>query len=389
MSFDFDGQISASKSLLNRALIIQSYFPQLKVEGESQCADVKDMRLALMAMTAGTDVFCGDAGTVLRFMLFRCSRNSGKFKLVGSSRLLSRPHDDLSIIASQLGIQVRIAADGIEIQSNGWQDPKKTISISRKVSSQFASGLLLNAWNLDFDLDFEMEAGVSEGYWRMTVEMVRNMGMTVLTDGWRWKVPKGQKLNASVLKVEPDYSSAFAIGAAGALAGRAHIQNFVEGSLQPDTHGFEILGLMNAPVSKDKTGILVEKADVLAPIDASIENSPDLFPVLAVVCAFAEGTSVLTGGTHLVHKESNRIRKTAELLQKAGFKVETLNDGIKIYGRGRKVETPNFEYDPDHDHRMAMAAGLFILMGFPVKLLSPGVVYKSFPEFWQILGVQP
>jgi 3-phosphoshikimate 1-carboxyvinyltransferase len=385
--FSFQGQIPASKSLMNRALVIQSFFPSLKIDGDSQCADVKDMKLALMSMKAGTDIFCGDAGTVLRFLAFHCSRTKGKYKLVGSPRLLSRPHNDLAMILSKLGVNVSFQTSGIEVQSDGWKDPGKILKISRVVSSQFASGLLLNAWNLDFDLDFEIEAGISEGYWRMTVQMVRQMGMTVITDGWRWKVPKGQTVGAIDLSVEPDYSSSFAIAAAGALAGSAHITNFSENSLQPDVHGFDLLKIMNAQVEIGKGTVQVKKSAGLSPVDVNLENSPDLFPVLAIVCAFADGISILRGAPHLVHKESNRILKTKELLSLAGFGTETMEDGIKIFGQGQKFKTNKFTFDPDHDHRMAMSAGLLMLMGYDIQLLNPGVVFKSFPEFWQILGV--
>jgi 3-phosphoshikimate 1-carboxyvinyltransferase len=386
--FFFHGEIPASKSLMNRALVIQSFFPSLKIDGDSQCADVKDMKLALKSMRAGKDIFCGDAGTVFRFLAFHCSRMNGKHRLVGSPRLLSRPHDDLEMILSKLGVKVSFNQSGIEIQSEGWKDSGKTLMISRAVSSQFASGLLLNAWNLDFDLDFEMEAGISEGYWRMTVQMVRQMGMTVLTDGWRWKVPKGQTAIATELTVEPDYSSSFAIAAAGSLSGMAQIKNFSEESLQPDVHGFHLLKIMNATVEIDKNTVQVKKSAGLVPIDVSLENCPDLFPVLAIVCAFADGVSILRGAPHLIHKESNRILKTKELLSLAGFETETMTDGLKIFGQGQKFKPNKFTFDPDHDHRMAMSAGLLMLMGYDIRLLNPEVVFKSFPEFWQILGVK-
>jgi 3-phosphoshikimate 1-carboxyvinyltransferase len=39
-------------------------------------------------------------------------------------------------------------------------------------------------------------------------------------------------------------------------------------------------------------------------------------------------------------------------------------------------------FDPDQDHRMAMAAGLVQLGSPAVKVLSPECVAKSFPDYW-------
>jgi 3-phosphoshikimate 1-carboxyvinyltransferase len=388
-TFRFQGEIPASKSMMNRALLVQSYFPQVKITGNSNCDDVRHMKQALVSFIQKKEIHCGEAGTVIRFMSLRASRDKGNFHLTGSPRLLGRPQDDLVYMLNQLSVGCQLMPNQILVQSEGWKKPLMPLNVHRQSSSQFATALLLNSWNLPFDLEFDMKPGVSEGYWLMSVEMARHFGMEIEKKGDRWKVPSGQKPSEFNFFTEPDYSSAFAIAAAGALAGQATITNGTLTSYQPDFEAFNILKKMGVSVEQTGSKIEVKKPAQLKAIDVSLGSSPDLFPVLAVLCAFAKGESWLQGAPHLVHKESNRIAKTHELLKAAGLISSLKSDGLHIVGLGSQIRPKSFVFDPDQDHRMAMAAGLFKLMEFDVEIRSPQVVSKSYPEFWQALGVQP
>jgi 3-phosphoshikimate 1-carboxyvinyltransferase len=89
----------------------------------------------------------------------------------------------------------------------------------------------------------------------------------------------------------------------------------------------------------------------------------------------------------LAHKESSRIDATAELIRGLGREVEPRPDGMVVHGLGLSGINPRpWDFDPRDDHRLAMAAALAQLAGSGVRVLSPRVVDKSFPEFWQIAG---
>jgi 3-phosphoshikimate 1-carboxyvinyltransferase len=122
----------------------------------------------------------------------------------------------------------------------------------------------------------------------------------------------------------------------------------------------------------------------------NLNECPDLFPVLATLCAFAKGPSRLDGAPHLIFKESNRIQKTAELLHYMGVDTKILPDGMEIHPPDHLVvpQTP-FEYDTDHDHRLAFAAALLASQKWPIHICHPEVVNKSFPEFWEIVHNRP
>ncbi|MFN7824498.1 MAG: 3-phosphoshikimate 1-carboxyvinyltransferase [Pseudobdellovibrionaceae bacterium] len=390
MKFIFDGPKNASKSLYNRALIVQSLFPQLMLIGNSTSDDVKNMKAAVHAVTHGGEVPCGAAGTVFRFIALRCAREKGAFRLTATERLMERPQDDLVVILDQLGVRCQLLANGAFIQSEGWKKSLNPLQIPRSASSQFASGLLLSAWSLPFDLEFDLVgAAVSDGYWQMTLQFVQDMGMNVQVQGYGVKVPKEQSLKKLEYQLEPDMSSAFAIAAAGALMGEAQIHGYSEFSLQPDSTFVEILRAMGAQCSQEGSVLTVRKPSQLKGRPVNLTDRPDLFPVLAVVAAFAEGVTELYGAPHLKSKESNRIQKTSELLTLMGVENHPHETGMLIHGLGANFKLHSIVFDPDKDHRMAMAAGLARLKGFQIEITDEAAVDKSFPDFWKTLRGEP
>ena len=196
-------------------------------------------------------------------------------------------------------------------------------------------------------------------------------------------------MKAEAIRAETDLSSAFAIAALAAVAGRAVIEEFPEKSLQPDSVFPEILRAMGAGVKREGTSLIVEKARELRAVEWNLLDCPDLFPVLATVCAQANGRSRLFGAPHLAHKESSRIESTARLLRNLGTTFEAKPDGMEVEGGAIRLDA--FDFDPEHDHRLAMAAAVAHAGGANVRVLHPSVVDKSFPEFWQILdrGLKP
>ena len=223
----------------------------------------------------------------------------------------------------------------------------------------------------------------------MSLQVVQDFGMTVQQKKSGLVIPAHSKVNLKNYTVESDISSAFAIAAYAALNGEARFQQFPFQTLQPDVVFLQILEKMGITIEKttDTVYLLPKKEkQPLRGVHCNLNNSPDLFPVLATLCAFAKGPSRLDGAPHLIFKESNRIQKTAELLQHMGVSTKILSDGMEIHPPEQLVLPKNiFSYDPDHDHRLAFAAALLKSQNYPIQILHPEVVNKSFPEFWDIL----
>lgn len=386
----FVGHLPASKSILNRLLLAQSYAPELKISGESACDDVHHMREAIASFRRGEDIFVGAGGTVLRFMALRVSRQPGIYRLVGEERLFTRPQEELLKILRQLGVKTELHKNHMTIESLGWKMHGDTLLVPFARSSQFATSVLLNAWELPFDLFVSLGGQkVSEGYWRMSQRIAHDLGMRI--DFWDgdFRVPRGQKIATNWYVAETDLSCAFAIAAVAAVGGSASITDFPAQSLQPDGEFVRILSSMGVPIHLSGSTLKVEKALRLNGVAVNLKNCPDLFPVLAALCALADGESHLYGATQLKFKESNRLERMADVIRRFGRAVEVFEDGIKISGPIHSPPGANLIIDTDQDHRLAFAGAVIRAAGFQVQIRNPEVVTKSFPEFWEILGWQP
>lgn len=396
--FHFKGYILLSKSWLNRFQIINSYSSINQERGLSydKSQDVIDLEQALVDVKQGLTVFdLGQGGTSFRFFSFLVSRGSGSFKLKAHPRLLARPQSELNKILQQLSVHFEIKNDCAFIKSEGWSW-SSPIRISKNVSSQFASGLLLNAWRLPEKMIIMIEKPISSyNYLKMTLEMLRISGLkfeqsenenfihlSVDAD----QTPKSLDLVAPEL----DISSAFSIVACAVVDGDVEITNWSSGSTQPDLIFLDLFKKMGIMYEEGPTNLKIQKQDQWSAIQVDLRNSPDLFPVLAALVAEAQGISVLEGAQQLKDKESNRIHKTYELLQLCGYKCKKKNDGLVIYGKSSSADKQRAIYfNPDHDHRMAMAAAIFRLYGYNIKIETPEVVNKSYPNFWQDTQLRP
>ena len=384
--FDFKGEISSSKSYFNRALIISQYKKDLKVVGDSNSQDVIHMQQALKNF--GPEMNVGEGGTTLRFLSFLVSRKPGTWKLKGSARLFSRPQAELEKVLNQLGVSTKFSTDSVEIESTGWK-PTAQINLDLSQSSQFASGLILNSWDLPFELNLNLsEKRVSDGYLEMTLDMVKKAGMNFTVEKNKIKIPPEQSVKVSTLKVEPDISSAFIVASLAAGRGHCEIENFPFDSLQPDKFFLDLFKKMNVPWEQKGTSLVVDRAFEMKPIETSLKMAPDLFPVLCVLLTKAKGKSVIYDTPQLVHKESDRLKKTSELLKLMRVENKVIENGIEINSSGRHHHE-FFEFDPDQDHRLAFAGALAKSFGYRTRIKNPDVVNKSFPGFWELIGGGP
>lgn len=387
--FSFIGRLSASKSILNRLLIAQSYASDLEISAQSACDDVQLMRAALASLSQKKVMQAGSAGTVLRFMALRASREPGRHSIEGSERLFQRPQDELIKILRQLGVRAELTKSALVMESEGWKLQGDTLLVPADRSSQFASSILLNSWNLPFDLYVALgPQKVSEGYWRMTIRLMQSLGLRI--DFWDndFRVPKQQAIRVNRMNCEIDLSSAFVIAALAAVNGRASLLDFPSDSLQPDAAFVDILRSMGASLAHEGSVLKIEKARHLGGVRVNLKNSPDLFPILAVLCGLAEGESELYGAPHLAYKESNRLVRMAEILRAMGRKVHLEEGALHISGPIQHSKK-EIVVDTDQDHRIAFAGAVLKAGGYPVKIVEPNVVEKSFPDFWRIIGWHP
>lgn len=398
--FYFVGSLCASKALMNRFLILQSYFPELEIQGESQCDDVVYLKQGIQQIkkskrNQNQPIDCGHGGSVLRFLSLLASRKKGIHEIKGSKRLFLRPKKELFHLLRQLDVQIiKEEENSFFLQSFGWNPKGDSIYIPSERSSQFASAFALNAWNLKIPLYFSLSPKrVSESYWKMTLNVLKSLGLNIETlnpSGEDYYIPPHQKISKKSIKIESDVDSAFMISALAALSGKATLLNFPSKSLQPSAIFPTFLKKMGVPTEFTQKSLKISKCQKLLPLQTNLKNYPDLFPVLSVLTALASGTSHLWGAPHLKYKESNRIEKIKELLIKMKRKVLSSSDGgliIEGIPFAPNHSTKPFDYDPENDHRLAMAALITKQAGFKINIKNVEVVKKSFPELLSIQNI--
>ena len=393
MSFYFLGRGPFSKSLILRALIVQSYFPEFQIQGESKCDDVLFMSRGLKNLKNQMAMDCLYGGAVLRFLTLRASREVGSFILKGSKSLFQRPMQELQMILNQLACEVKFNENNLTLKARGWHLSGDALTVSTNRSSQFISSVLLNSWKLDRDLFISVEGNrVSSSYLQMTLSFLRSLGMRIMGNNGEYHIPANQKPHQFIYEPEADMSCLFSLAALTATEGEVIFTNWPEQSLQPDFVFPSLLNKMGFQVKQVNQTLKVAGAGYLNPIEYNLKNEPDLFPVLSALCALAKGTSRLYGASHLRYKESDRIEQMARLLQHTGRRVTILDDGLIIKGQpvspGDKSR-PVICFDPKEDHRIAMAVAVLKKAGEPIQLLNPEVVNKSFPDFWSVVNINP
>ncbi len=110
----------------------------------------------------------------------------------------------------------------------------------------------------------------------------------------------------------------------------------------------------------------------------------DELPIIAVLAAFADGTTVIKDAEELKHKESNRISAMTTELKKAGVDIIETDDGMVINGNNNTHKDANFcSYG---DHRIAMAMAVYALAAQGTYSLDDADCVKiSYPGFFSDL----
>jgi 3-phosphoshikimate 1-carboxyvinyltransferase len=117
---------------------------------------------------------------------------------------------------------------------------------------------------------------------------------------------------------------------------------------------------------------------------AEIPALIDEIPVIAVLAACAQGTTVISGAAELRVKETDRIAALVRNLRELGVDVEEQPDGMTIHGSSRPLSGSVATFG---DHRIAMAFGILgAVGGHRVAIDDPDVVNVSYPAFWNMLA---
>ncbi len=331
-------------------------------------------------------IYLGNSGTSMRLLTAVAALGQGECTLTGTERMKERPLNDLVDALAKLDVKVTyLEKEGCPpIRIVGGSLVGGRTSICCRTSSQYLSGLLLAAPCTKEGMEISVSEGpVSKPYIDMTLNVMDRFGIEVMREGYdRFIVSGRQTYKSGMYAVEPDASQAGYFWAAAAITGGCvRVRGINRSSLQGDVHFTEVLEAMGCSVDATEDGIAV-RGGKLKGITVDMADMPDLVPTLAVVAAFAKGSTVIKNVEHLRAKECDRLQAVVNELNRMGIVAESWDSGIKVEG-GKPVGAEIETYD---DHRIAMSFALAGLVVPGVMICGENCVAKSFPNFWDVFA---
>jgi 3-phosphoshikimate 1-carboxyvinyltransferase len=329
----------------------------------------------------------GNAGTLIRILPgWLAGQPRGRWALQGDDSIARRPVDRVVQPLRRMGATVDcregglppIVVEGSDLHGIEYDLPVASAQVK---SSVLLAGLLA-----------EGETTVVEPLPTRdhTEIMLRAAGVEVRSDDGRVTVGPARRLELGEVDVPGDFSSAaFFIVAATLVPGsELHLRGV---GVNPTRVGLlRVLERMGGNIEVDQRAAnggepvadLLVRAARLRGTEVDADEVPltiDELPLVALLGAFAEGTTIVRGAEELRRKESDRVSTVVDGLRALGARIEAAPDGFVVAGGG---ELHGGRIDAHGDHRIAMlgaVAGMVSRTGVEVEAFEAAAV--SYPTF--------
>ncbi len=333
--------------------------------------------------TVADDVIqCENSGLVLRLIGAIAGLIPAYTILTGDKSIRhKRPIKPLLIALRELG------ADAYSARGDGYAPilirgpiTKNRATLDGK-DSQPVSGMLITAAFAPHPIELYVYNAGEKPWIDLTLSWLNRLQIPYMADGYSYYRLQGNSIIAPFsYSVPGDWgSAAFPIAAALLTNSDLTINNLDNEDIQGDKKILSLLQEMGAKIAIEKNSVRVEKGGSLRGIKIDINSCIDALPILAVVGAFAEGTTEIAGGQIAREKESDRIAAITAELKKMGAKIEERQDGVII----QKSTLKGSELESHHDHRIALSLSIAALAAKGESTIH-GVecTQKSYPGFF-------
>ena len=346
----------------------------------------------LQGLTAPSDILdVGNSGTTTRLMSGILAGSNFTSVINGDASIQTRPMKRIITPLSMMGVDIKSLKgnDCAPLQINGGN--LHPIHYDSPVASaQVKSAVLLAGLYCD-GITSVTEPVLSRNH---TELMLSGFGAKVTSQGTTASVVGLPQLYGQSIRIPGDISSAAYFIAAALITpnGELIIHNVNcnptrDGILKvAESMGGNITYENRRVVSGEEVCDLVVKSSTLHGATVGGDIIPTLIdeiPMIAVMAAYANGTTVIKDAAELKVKESNRIDSVVDNLKAMGVDATATSDGMIINGgkplQGTKIITKS-------DHRIAMA---FAIAGLgadgSTTLDDPDCVVISYPDFYETL----
>ena len=333
----------------------------------------------------GQEIFLGNNGTALRFLIAVVTLGSGKYILTGGKRLCERPVGALVEALRSMNVDISCLNNcpPVTLKAAGLTGGK--IILKDVESSQYVSALLLCAPYTKKGIDLSLQGGiVSAPYIDLTVDVMRDFSAQISSTGKQnYSVAAGTTYKGCDYLVEGDASSAsYFFAAAAILQKLVRVEGIGITSRQGDLRLLKIMEELGCSINSGDDWIEVAGNGLPSgDFKFDLHDMPDMLPTLAVLAAFRRGKTTINNVAHLRLKESNRLAALACELNRMGIAARETADGLIIQGgspQPARIETYN-------DHRIAMSFAVAGLAVPGIEIADKRTVDKSFPGFWEEL----
>lgn len=368
-----------------------SCFRKMGIEIDRNKDEILVHGRGLHGLTAPTEILdVGNSGTTTRLISGILAGQTFTSELDGDDSIRTRPMKRIMTPLASMGADITSRLDngcapliihGRPLHAAHYDSPV--------ASAQVKSCVLLAGMYAD-GITSVTEPFLSRNH---TEIMLNYFGAEITSEGTTASIRPEPVLEGRAIQVPGDISSAAYFIAAGLL-----------------TPGSEIL-LKNVGINPTRAGIIKVCMDMGADItllNESTEGEPtadllirtsslkgttiegsiiptliDEIPMLAVMAAFAEGTTIIRDAQELKVKESDRIAVMVDNLRRMGADIEGTDDGMIIHG-GRPLHGAVIDSHLDHRIAMSFAVAGTICDG-TVEILNGECVNISYPEFYHDL----
>lgn len=337
---------------------------------------------------------CGNSGTTMRLLSGIVGGAGIRCILTGDASLSARTMQRIIEPLRRMNIEIDARDDDFAPLHISRSGPVKAIHFSLPIASAQLKSCVLLAGLFGEEETEVIETKTSRDHTERLLQLPieEKDGQKIIRSSKNCMIPEQS------YRVPGDFSAAAFWLVAGSIHSESSIKLPAVGMNPSRTGALDILQKMGAQITIENQRLegfepvadLHVLSSQLQPVHITEELVPnciDELPILLVAMLFANGESSIRGAAELRHKETDRLKAMAHILEKSGADYKEFEDGFTIYGNPDFVPRASV-FASEDDHRIAMSAAVLALMAETESTIQQAQCTRiSYPSFWEDLSL--